>query len=126
VQTLWVLAAGAVIAIIFEALLRIARGRLIDDMGRQVEINVTSDLVTKLLGMRLSKRQMGPATMGSLMREFSSVREFFTATAMGSISDIPFVFIFLALIYLIAGQVVFVVLGALVLIVLVSLLPRRC
>jgi len=125
VQTLWVLAAGALVAIVFEATLRIARGRLIDDMGRQVELEVSSDLVSKLLGMRLNDRVMGPATLGSLMREFSSVREFFTATAMGSISDIPFVFIFLALIYFIAGPVVLVVITALVLIVLTSLFTRR-
>ncbi len=124
-QTLWVLAAGALVAIVFEACLRIARGRLVDDMGRQVEINVTSELTSKLLGMRMNDRMMGPATLGSLMREFSSVREFFTATAMGSVSDIPFVLIFLSLIYFIAGPVVLVVIGALVLIVLVSLFTRR-
>lgn len=125
VQTLWVLAIGALIAIIFEAILRISRGRLIDDMGRQLEMEVSADLISKLQGMRLSQRQMGAATLGSMIREFSSVREFFTATAMGSIADIPFVAIFLLLIYAIAGPVVWVVVAAITVIVLISLFSRR-
>lgn len=124
-QTLWVLAAGAFIAIIFEALLRIARGRLVDDMGRTVDMQLSAELLGKLQGMRLASRQMGPAALGSMMREFSSVREFFTATSMGSISDIPFVFVFLTLIYVIAGPVVWVIIAGMILIVLLSLFARR-
>jgi len=124
-QTLWVLAAGALVAIVFEVLLRISRGRLVDDMGRQVDITLSAELVSKLQGMRLGARQMGPAALGSMMREFSSVREFFTATAMGSISDIPFVFVFLGLIYIIAGPVVWVIVAAILVIVLLSLFVRR-
>ena len=124
-QTLWVLAAGALVAIIFESLLRISRGRLIDDMGRQVDITLSAEILGKLQGMRLSGRQMGPAALGSMMREFSSVREFFTATAMGSISDIPFVFVFLALIYVIAGPVVWTIVAAMGVIVILSLFARR-
>ena len=123
-QTLWVLAIGAGIAIVFETVLRISRGRLIDDMGRQVEINASAELMSSLQGMRMNERGMGPAALGSMMREFSSVREFFTATSMGSIADIPFVFIFLAIIYSIAGPVVVVVAAGAFVIVLLSILSR--
>lgn len=124
-QTLWVLATGAFVAIVFEMILKISRGRLIDDMGRQVEMKLSAELVTKLQNMRMNDRAIGPAALGSMMREFSAIREFFTATAMGSMADIPFVFIFLALIYSIAGPVVLVPTAAVVLIVVTSLLTRR-
>ena len=124
-QTLWVLAIGACIAIVFEMILKITRGRLVDDMGRQVELRLSAELVTKLQNMRMGDRSIGPAALGSMMREFSAIREFFTATAMGSFADIPFVFIFFALIYSIAGQVVLVPMAAVVLIVITSLLTRR-
>ena len=124
IQTLWVLAIGAGIAIVFETILRISRGRLIDDMGRQVEINASAELMSSLQGMRMNERAMGPAALGSMMREFSSVREFFTATSMGSITDIPFVVIFLAIIYAIAGPVVVVVIIGVLLIITLSILSR--
>ncbi|SLN56681.1 type I secretion system permease/ATPase [Pseudooctadecabacter jejudonensis] len=123
-QTLWVLAIGAAIAIVFETVLRISRGRLIDDMGRQVEINASAELMSSLQGMRMNERSAGPAALGSMMREFSSVREFFTATSMGSIADIPFVAVFLGIIYMIAGPVVAVVMTGVCLIVLLSVLTR--
>lgn len=124
-QTLWVLASGAFIAIAFEALLRISRGRLVDDLGRQVDIDLSAELMSKLQAMRLGHRKMGPAALGSMMREFSSIREFFTATSVGTIADIPFVFLFLGLIYVIAGPVVWVIVAAMSVIVLFSLLARR-
>lgn len=124
-QTLWVLAVGSYIAIAFEVILRVSRGKLIDDLGRQAELASSAELVTRLQGMRLNERKAGPAALGSLMRDFSSVREFFTATAAGSLVDMPFVVIYLCLIYLIGGPVVWVVIIAIGLIVILSLFSRR-
>ena len=50
--TLWVLAIGALIAIGFEALLKLARARLVDGAGRQIEVAVQKQLMDRLLGMR--------------------------------------------------------------------------
>lgn len=124
-QTLWVLAVGALIAIVFEVSLRISRARIIDDLGRQVELQASAELMTRLQGMRLSAREMGPATLGALLRDFASVREFFTASAVGSAADIPFTFIFLTLIYLIAGPIVWVVFTACCVIILFSFVSRK-
>lgn len=115
--TLWVLAIGAFLAIGFEALLKLARARLVDGAGRQIEVAVQKLLMDRLLGMRSDAPQRAPSQLFSAMREFSSVREFFTATSLGSLADIPFVFVFLALVYSIAGNLVFVlILGAVIMV----------
>jgi ATP-binding cassette subfamily C protein LapB len=123
--TLWVLVAGAGVAILCEAALRLSRSHLMDIAGRRIELSVTSHLFSKLMGMKLSKRPAGPGSLAYLMREFSSVREFFTAASIGSVADIPFVFIFLLLIYGIAGNVVWVIAAGMVLIIVPALLMRR-
>ena len=122
--TLWVLVVGALIAIMLECTLRIARASLIDVSGRKIEVDISRILFQKLQGMKLSKRPAGPGSLLYSIREFSSVREFFTNTTITSAADIPFVFIFLALIYFIAGNVVWLVVGAMLLIVVPSLLYR--
>lgn len=122
--TLWVLVIGAGIAIVCEALLRLSRSHLMDVAGRRIELSVSSNLFSKLMGMSLSKRPTGPGSLAYLMREFSSVREFFTAASIGSVADIPFVFIFLFLIYGIAGNVVWVIVTGMILIIVPSLLMR--
>jgi ATP-binding cassette subfamily C protein LapB len=106
--TLWVLAAGAVLALLMEAFIKIARAQLMDGAGRQIELSVQSILMQRILGMRSDKRPQSPSDLFSSMREFGSVREFFTASTIGTIADIPFIFVFLALVASIAGNVVWV------------------
>jgi len=116
--TLWVLAAGAVLALLMEAFIKIARAQLMDGAGRQIELSVQSILMQRILGMRSDKRPQSPSDLFSSMREFGSVREFFTASTIGTIADIPFIFVFLALVASIAGNVVWVlVLGGILMVV---------
>lgn len=123
--TLWVLAGGAIIAITFEALLRTSRARLIDNMGKDAEIEITRDVFAKFIGMKLDKRPAPPGSLVHMVREFSAVKEFFTTAAVGVVADLPFAFIFLALIYGIAGNVVWVVVAGATATIIPSLLFRE-
>ena len=116
--TLWVLAAGAALALLMEAFIKIARAQLMDGAGRRIELSVLELLMNRILGMRSDKRPQSPSDLFSSMREFGSVREFFTASTIGTIADIPFIFVFLALVASIAGNVVWVlVLGGILMVV---------
>lgn len=116
--TLWVLAAGAGLALLMESFLKMARARLMDGAGRQIEISVQDILMKRLLGMRSDHHGQAPNQLFSAMREFGSVREFFTASTIGTIADIPFIFVFLFLVASIAGNVVWVlVLGGILMLV---------
>ena len=116
--TLWVLAAGAVLALLMEAFIKIARAQLMDSAGRQIELSVQTTLMQRILGMRSDKRPQAPSDLFSSMREFGSVREFFTASTIGTIADIPFIFVFLFLVASIAGNVVWVlVIGGILMVV---------
>ena len=116
--TLWVLAIGACLALLLEAFIKIARARLMDGAGRQIELNVLTLLMQRVMGMRSDLRGQSPSMTFSAMREFGSVREFFTASTIGTIADIPFIFVFLLLVASIAGPVVWVLIlgGALMVI----------
>jgi len=123
--TLWVLAIGAMVAVLFEFFLRIARSKLIDDTGKTSEIELTRELFQKLLGMRLDKMPGGPGSVAHMVREFQGVREFFNTAAVGVIADLPFVFIFLAIIYTIAGPIVWIIVAGAVAMILPSLFFQR-
>ncbi len=124
--TLWVLAAGAALALLMEAFLKMARARLMDGAGRQIELNVQSVLMDRLLGMRSETASRSPSQFFSAMREFGSVREFFTASTVGALADIPFIFVFLFLVSTIAGNVVWVlVLGGILMVVPGFLMQKR-
>ncbi|MCT4555965.1 MAG: ATP-binding cassette domain-containing protein [Pelagimonas sp.] len=124
--TLWVLAAGAVLALLLEAFLKIARSQLLDGAGRQIDLGVSQLLMQRLLGMRSDLPGRSPSQLFSSMREFSSVREFFTASTVGALADIPFIFVFLALVWSIAGSVVWVLIaGGLLMVVPGFFLQKR-
>lgn len=123
--TLWVLAIGAGLALTMEAFLKIARARLMDGAGRQIELNAQRVLMDRVLGMRSDEAGRAPSQLFSAMREFGSVREFFTASAIGTLADVPFVFIFLLLVASIAGNVVWVLIIGGILMVLPSFFLQR-
>ena len=115
--TLWVLATGALLAILMEAMLKLARSGLMDVTGKRIELAVQARLMAKLLGMKHGPGQRSPSGLFSAMREFGSVREFFTATTIGTLADLPFILIFLALVASIGGNLVWVLIAGGVLMV---------
>jgi len=136
--TLWVLAAGFALALLMEAFLKIARARLMDGAGRQIEVKVQGILMERLLGMRSEIASRSPSMLFSAMREFSAVREFFTASTVGTLVDIPFLFLFVFLLLvasigwpvvwvLIIGGIIMVFAGALTVgsIIAISILTSR-
>lgn len=106
--TLWVLALGVLIAVVLEGILKMARSSLMDVTGRRIELTVQSRLMHRLLGMKQVPGARNPSQTFSAMREFSSVREFFTASTIGTMADIPFILIFLLLVASIGGNLVWI------------------
>ncbi len=123
--TLWVLAWGAMLAIVLEAALKLARSGLMDVTGKRIELTVQNRLMGKLLGMKTGPGQKSPSQTFAAMREFSSVREFFTASTIGTVADLPFLLIFLALVASIGGNLVWVLIAGGVLMVLPGFLLQK-
>lgn len=109
--TLWVLATGAFLAILLEGVLKSARSGLMDMTGRKIELIVQDRLMQRLLGMRNNPHDRRPSQIFNAMREFSAVREFFTASTISAVADLPFILIFLALVATIGGNIVWVLIA---------------
>ncbi len=124
-ETLWVLAIGAGLAMLLEAFLRIARARLMDGAGRRMELQIQQLLMDKLLGMQSGQQGRAPSQTFAAVREFSSIREFFTASTIGTLTDLPFIVLFLALVASIGGNVVWVLFVGGILMVLPSFFMQK-
>lgn len=124
-DTLWVLASGVGLAIVLEAVLRVLRAHLLDRMGKRLDLRLSSQLFEQVLNTRLSAKPQSLGAFSTQIREFESVREFFTASSAAVISDLPFVLIFLAIIALLGGPIVWVPIVAIVLMVLPGILSQK-
>lgn len=107
-STLWVLAIGVAGAILFDLLLKTARSALIDYAGRRADIKLSYLLFEKVLNATMASRPMQTGDYASRITQYEFVREFFTSNTISVLIDTVFVFVFLIVIYLVAGWIVIV------------------
>ena len=103
IPTLWVLASGVIMALIFDYVLKLLRGKLIDSAGRRADILLSSRIYGHVLGIKLEKKPATTGSFASQLREFESVREFFTSSTIASATDMAFFGLFLFVIYMVGG-----------------------
>lgn len=125
IPTLWVLAGGVLIAIIFEFILRVARIHVSDIIGKRADLRVSDRVFGHALRIRNSARSKSTGTFISQIRELEGVRELVTSTTIGALADLPFFFLFLVIFWIIGGPLVFIILMALPLIIIPGLLIQK-
>ena len=107
-ETLWVLALGVGIAFFFDFALRNLRGYFVDVAGRNSDILVASKLMSHILSIRLDHKPESTGALVNNVREFDSLREFFSSTTLLALVDLPFLILFIIIIFYIGGPVAFV------------------
>lgn len=107
-DTLWVLAVGIGIAYLFDFILRNLRSYFCDVAGKNADIILASRLMQHLMSMRLDHKPESTGTLANNLREFESLREFFSSTTLLAIIDLPFLFVFVALVGFIGGPMLIV------------------
>ncbi|PLX71277.1 MAG: type I secretion system permease/ATPase [Desulfuromonas sp.] len=121
IETLWALAAGVLIAYLFDFLLRNLRSYFTDIAGKNADVIIASKLMQQMTAMRLDHKPESAGTLANNLREFETLREFFSSSTLMALVDMPFIFIFIALISYIAGPLAFAPLLAVPVVVLVGL-----
>lgn len=128
--TLWVLALGLILALVFDLLLKSARALVIDRVGRRVDIRLSSALFSKILNTRLSHRPTTTGSFANRIGEYELIREFFTSNTVALITDLFFVVLFLIVIHHLVSWVVLIPIIGVVLVVIagfiIQYLMGRC
>jgi ATP-binding cassette subfamily C protein LapB len=102
-ETLWVLALGLGLVLVFDLLLKLLRGYFIDLAGKRADLALSATLFARVMDLKLDQPRQPVGSLANNLREFESLREFFTSATLASIVDLPFVFLFLAAIVWIGG-----------------------
>ncbi len=102
--TLWSLAIGTGAAMLFEATARQLRTYLLDLAGKKADVVLASALFRHTLGIRLDHKPDSAGTLAHQLREFETVREFGTSASLAVLADVPFVFLFVAMVFLVGGD----------------------
>lgn len=125
VPTLWVLAGGVLIAAIFEFTLRISRIYLSDIIGKRADLKISDRVFGHALRIKNSERSKSTGTFISQIRELEGVREMVTSTTVTAIADLPFFFLFLFIFWLIGGNLFWVMLLVVPLMIIPGILAQK-
>ena len=107
-DSLIALSIGMAIVLVFDFILRMLRGYFIDVAGRDVDARLGAAVFQKLVSMQFANKQGSSGAFAGLLREFETLREFFASATIVALVDVPFILLFLLVIWAIAGPVVLV------------------
>lgn len=117
-ETLWVLAIGVAIVFTFDFIMKGLRGYFIDVAGKRSDIILSATIFEKVMGIKMENRPKSVGAFANNLSEFESFRDFLTSATLTTLIDLPFLFIFLAVIYMIGGNLALVPLAILPLAIL--------
>lgn len=115
--TLWVLALGVLIAYIFDFIFRQLRAYFVDVAGRGADILLASRIFGHLLNIKLGQQEQSTGSFANQLREYDSLREFFTSSTVVALVDVPFLFLYVFVIWMVSGGLALVTLMAIPLLV---------
>lgn len=125
IPTLWVLAGGVLLAAIFEFALKYSRLILSDMIGKRADLRISDKVFGHALRIKNSERSKSTGTFISQVRELEGVRELVTSTTITAFADLPFFFLFLGIFWLIGGNLFWVILVVVPLMIIPGLLVQK-
>ena len=124
-DTLIVLATGATLAMVFDFILKNIRAHFLDAAGRKSDIRISSKIFEHILNVKIAERPASSGVLADNMREFETLRDFFTSATVTTLIDLPFAFFFIFLIYIIGGALAIVPLAVLFAIIVFGLILQK-
>ncbi|NBX20042.1 MAG: type I secretion system permease/ATPase, partial [Betaproteobacteria bacterium] len=124
-ETLWVLAIGVMLMMVFDTVLRTMRAYILDTAGKRIDVTLSARIMECVLGLKMSDR---PASVGSFaanLRAFESVRDFVASASITTLVDLPFVLVFFLALIWISPWLTLPPLVCIVLLLVVSLATQR-
>lgn len=108
IESLIALTIGVAIALAFDFIIKMLRASFVDRAGKRADGKMARLIFDKLLIIKLDERNQNTGALASIVKEFDTLREFFTSATLIAIVDLPFVFFFIWVISLIAGPLALV------------------
>ena len=124
IESLIALTIGVLIAMTFEFLIKTLRAQFVDRASKNADQRMSRLIFDKILNMRLDSGSKKSGALASVVREFDTLREFFTSATLIAVVDLPFIFFFIYVISLIAGPLALVPLIAVPIVIFCGLIVQ--
>ena len=108
IESLIALTIGVGIALLFDFLIKTLRAGFIDRAGQRADMVMGRRIFDQILDLQMRARKGSTGALASTLREFETLRDFFTSATLVAVVDLPFILLFIGVIYLIGGPLALV------------------
>jgi ATP-binding cassette subfamily C protein LapB len=120
-ESLYALTMGMALIIIFDYILKMLKSYFIDYAGEFVDKRIGNSIFDRLLQAPTTVVTGPVGATANTFKEFDQVIDFFTSATLSLIVDIPFIFLFIFVIYLISGPLAVIPLVAVPFVLLIGI-----
>lgn len=108
IPSLVALSIGMGLAIVFDLVLRMVRSKMIDVTGKTIDVVLAANIFEHVMSVKMAQRPTSVGIVANQLRDFDSVREFFTSGSVVSATDLLFAVLFVAVLFVVAGPLAWV------------------
>lgn len=108
IPSLVALSIGMGLAILFDLILRMVRSKMIDVTGKTIDVVLAANIFEHVMALKMSQRPTSVGIIANQLRDFDSVREFFTSGSVVSATDLLFAVVFIGVLFVVAGPLAWV------------------
>ncbi|BBQ82685.1 MULTISPECIES: type I secretion system permease/ATPase [Enterobacteriaceae] len=123
--TLYVLAFGVLLSVIFGFILRVARSHIMDVLGKRADLRISDRIFSHALRLRNSAIPRSTGSFISQLRELEQIRETITSSTLSTIVDLPFFFLFVVVLGIISPPLAWIAPVAAIVMVLPGILMQK-
>lgn len=102
-QTLYALAIGVVIAVVFDQILKMARSNIVEFTATTKDQHISNEIFEQFVDTRMrSARSIG--SLSTIIKDFETYKDFATSATLLALIDLPFIFIFIYVISIVGAD----------------------
>ena len=124
-ETLLVFTIGIIFVYLLDFFMKSARVYMLEVAAKKSDIIMSSIIFEKVLDLKMSVHPDSVGFFANSIKNFETVRSFFTTATMTAIVDFPFTIIFIIVMYYIGGVLAFVPITTIVLMLLFAFMVRK-
>ena len=120
-ETLFVLAVGVIIILLFDVFFKSVRNHIIEKVGKELGLHLEEELLKRILSIQSQYDNMLVGTKANLFRELALLKDFFATKSIVQVIDFPFFFIAVGVIFIISPMIALVPIGVAILVIILNL-----
>jgi ATP-binding cassette, subfamily C, bacterial LapB len=108
IASLYALLIGVGIVFASDFVIRSLRAYFLDVAGSRADLEIADAVFDQVIDLDMRARRGPAGSLASILKEFETIRDFFTSATLTTLIDIPFALLFIVVLYWIGGPMAWV------------------